>query len=170
MSLAVEAAIPDNGFMGDGLAGLWTVGRASVSYFLADLRRGISSGCAVNASSPSFHLLLERLEEGLFFERQLERACSGLSPALPSTLNNCFEHLFRHHAQGMGFLPVHPSYLGHPGVLAQFLQQPPDGKVFLPPRKNVSSMESLSDFRRWRPSNAVWKSRVPRGVKNCPSY
>ncbi len=32
----------------------------------------------------------------------------------------------------MRFLPVHPSSLGHPGVLAQFVQQPPDGNVFLP--------------------------------------
>lgn len=70
---------------------------------------GISpSASRVGVSSLSFHLRLVRLEEHSFFERQLGRACCGLSPALQRVVDNCFEHLFRRQAQRMRFLPVHP--------------------------------------------------------------
>src|ERR1700693_4920691 len=86
----------------------WPVMSGTRHLLLADRRPGISSGCAVSASSSSFHLLLERLEESLFFGGQRGRHCFELF-VLRSTLNNCFEQLFRHQVQSMRFLPAHPS-------------------------------------------------------------
>jgi hypothetical protein len=66
----------------------------------------------------------------LFLERQWWRVFFGLSPVLMKIdkLLDCF---LRQETQGTRFFPIHPSSLGHPTVLMEFIQKPLDGELFL---------------------------------------
>jgi hypothetical protein len=59
---------------------------------------GEGMSCPLLVRAGWAHLLLERLEEGLFLGGQRGRVCFGLPPALTNIFDNFVEHLFRYHA------------------------------------------------------------------------